>query len=97
MWESFGLPLVEAMASGTPVIASSAKALPEVGGDAALYVAPGDVPGLSSAIALVLADPELHAELRRRGLQRSSEYSWERTAGQTVDVYRAIARDGRLS
>jgi glycosyltransferase involved in cell wall biosynthesis len=87
-YEGFGLPPLEAMACGTPVVASSASSMPEVVGDAALVAAPGDVPGWATALWRLLADSGLREELRRRGLARAAQFSYVRTARATIDVYR---------
>jgi glycosyltransferase involved in cell wall biosynthesis len=86
LYEGFGIPPLEAMACGTPVVASTAGALPEVLGDAALLVEPHDVDALSQALAAAAQD---HGELRRRGLARAAEFTWARTAEQTWQVYQA--------
>jgi glycosyltransferase involved in cell wall biosynthesis len=80
LYEGFGLPPLEAMACGTPVITSSVSSLPEVVGDAAMLVDPYDVEEISGAIQKLLADQELQGELKKRGLERSSRFTWERTA-----------------
>ena len=82
LYEGFGLPVLEAMACGTPVIASGSSSLPEVAGDAALIVDPHDAIALSEAIYRVLTDRELRDDLRKRGLRRASGFSWRRTAEQ---------------
>lgn len=87
-FEGFGLPPLEAMACGTPVIVSNAASLPEVGGDAVLTVDPDEIDGLAAAIRRVLTDPALAADLRERGLARAATFSWDRTARETVRVYR---------
>jgi glycosyltransferase involved in cell wall biosynthesis len=79
-YESFGIPLVEAMACGCPVITSNAPACPEVVGDAALVVPPDDVAGLAVAMTRILREPELSAELRARGLARAQHFSWSESA-----------------
>ena len=84
--EGFGLPLLEAMAVGTPVIASNRGALPEVGGDAAVYVDPEDIEAMSFALIQCLLVPEGVREIRELGIQRAAEFSWERTAQETLKI-----------
>ncbi len=88
--EGFGLPVVEAMAAGLPVVCSQGSALAEVTGDAASLVDPHDVNGLAHAIERVLEDPALAAELRRRGLERSRAFEWGDTAARTLAFYRKV-------
>jgi len=80
--EGFGLPVLEAMACGTPVITSSSSSLPEVGGDATLQVDPHDAIDLSDAMYQVLTDTRLREDLRERGLKWVPAFSWRRTAEQ---------------
>ncbi len=89
VFEGFGLPVLEAMACGTPVITSSASSLPEVAGKAALLVNPDDTGAWANAISRVLAEPAFAAELREAGLQQAARFSWQQTAADTVAVYRA--------
>jgi glycosyltransferase involved in cell wall biosynthesis len=89
-YEGFGLPPLEAMACGTPVVTSPCASLPEVVGDAALLADPLDADALAAAMRRVVEDGELRAELSRRGLARSRAFSWERTARETLGVYDAV-------
>ena len=91
LFEGFGLPVLEAMACGTPVVASNRTALPELAGDAALLIDPESVDELAAAIDRVLNDAALARELGGRGLERSRRYSWAETARQTLAVYRDAA------
>ena len=87
LYEGFGLPPLEAMACGLPVVASTAPALREVLDDAALLVHPQDVVALAEAMAAALRDEPLRSRLRQAGLRRAAQFSWERTARETVAVY----------
>jgi glycosyltransferase involved in cell wall biosynthesis len=89
--EGFGLPALEAMASGTPVVAFAHGATVEVVGDAALLVPEGDVAALATAAARVLSTPGLAAELRERGLRRAAGFTWARSAATHADILRAVA------
>jgi glycosyltransferase involved in cell wall biosynthesis len=90
LFEGFGLPVLEAMACGTPTITSRASSLPEVAGDAAILVDPEDVPQLAKAIHRVLMTPDLAAHLRAAGLRQAASFPWERTAAATCQVYRSV-------
>jgi glycosyltransferase involved in cell wall biosynthesis len=85
--EGFGFPTLEAMACGTPVVCSSAGALPEVVGDAGLLVEPGDAQGFADAIASLMRDPHLKERLQEDGLQRCRRFSWAHMAEETVAGY----------
>jgi glycosyltransferase involved in cell wall biosynthesis len=88
LYEGFGLPPLEAMASGTPVIASHAASIPEVVGEAGLLIDPMDVRAWTDAIVKVVNDEHLRDRLRSAGVHRASAFTWERTARLTLDVYR---------
>lgn len=87
LYEGFGLPPLEAMACGTPVITSSTSSLPEVVGDAAIMVDPRDVEGLSRAINNVLSNQRLRDDLRQRGLERAKLFSWTEVARRMLQVF----------
>jgi glycosyltransferase involved in cell wall biosynthesis len=91
LYEGFGLPPLEAMACGAPVITSNVSSLPEVVGDAALLVDPYNPDEIAEAIVRVLSDPSLAADLRARGLARAREFSWERSVERTLAIYREVA------
>jgi glycosyltransferase involved in cell wall biosynthesis len=94
LYEGFGLPPLEAMACGTPVVASSRSAMPEVLGDAAVLVDPRDARALAGAVRRVLDDGPLRSGLRQAGLRRAEAYSWEAAARATVRVYGRAAEGG---
>ena len=89
-YEGFGLPVLESMACGTPVVAANAAALPEVVGDAGLLVNPKDPESIAEAIARILDDSSLADDLRWRGLERARRFTWRRTAEKTLVFYRQI-------
>ncbi len=93
MYEGFGLPVLEAMACGCPVITSDTSSLPEVAGDAALLVDPYKVEDIEDAICRLTNDPAMCAELSAKGIRRALEFSWRRTAQQTLDVYSKIVTE----
>ncbi|MBI2953257.1 MAG: glycosyltransferase family 4 protein [Chloroflexi bacterium] len=92
-YEGFGLPVLEAMACGTPVICSNAASLPEVAGQAAILVPPDQSWALAEAIEAVLTDKGLGDDLREKGLHRAAEFTWEKTAQATLEVYRKVIRE----
>ena len=92
--EGFGLPPLEAMACGTPVVTSNVSSLPEVAGDAAMLVNPGNVFDIARGIREVLTDEPLRAELIRRGRAQAARFSWERSAREVLEIYQDVARGG---
>jgi glycosyltransferase involved in cell wall biosynthesis len=93
LYEGFGIPVVEALACGTPVVASNVSSLPEAGGDAALLVPPDDVAAVADALRRLLTDRELRATLRQRGFAHAQRFTWEAAAQTVVAVYRELAGD----
>ena len=90
LYEGFGLPPLEAMASGTPVITSNVSSLPEVVGDAALLIDPLDATAIADAMRRVLMDSDLREDLRQRGLRRVREFSWERSVRRVREIYEEV-------
>ncbi|MDQ7773259.1 MAG: glycosyltransferase family 1 protein [Elusimicrobiales bacterium] len=92
--EGFGVPILEAMACGCPVITSDVTACPEVAGDAAILVAPHSVDAIAHAMRRLIGSPALYAELREKGLARAAEFSWERSAQRHLDVFQGVIEGG---
>jgi alpha-1,3-rhamnosyl/mannosyltransferase len=92
LYEGFGLPVLEAMQSGTAVLTSSTSSMPEVGGDAARYVDPLDVDDIRAGLEQLLADADERERLARLGRERSESFSWERTARETLALLEAAGR-----
>ncbi|HEY3110763.1 MAG TPA: glycosyltransferase family 1 protein [Chloroflexota bacterium] len=92
LYEGFGIPAVEAMACGTPVVTSNTSSLPEAVGDAGLMVRPTDVEAIAEAMAQVLTNPGLRADLSRRGLERARLFTWRASAEKVLSIYRRFAR-----
>jgi len=90
VYEGFGLPVLEAMACGTPVICSNTSSLPEVAGEAALQIAPADVQAWAEALEQIGSNGALRASLRERGLKQAARFTWENTARQTYAIYQEI-------
>lgn len=89
-FEGFGLPVLEAMACGTPVITTTASSLPEVAGSAALLVDPDDTDALTAALSRLMTDATLREDLGEAGLRQAARFSWARTAAETAQVYRDV-------
>ena len=90
LYEGFGLPPLEAMASGTPVVTSNVSSLPEVAGDAAVLVDPRDPVSIAGGIRRVLTEPDLRDTLRARGYRRAAEFSWERSVRRIREIYTEV-------
>jgi len=90
LYDSFGIPVLEAMACGVPTIVSTAGALPEVAGDAALKYDPNDITGIAEGIKKLLYDKDLREEMIRRGYQQVKKFSWERCAKETIAIYNDV-------
>jgi glycosyltransferase involved in cell wall biosynthesis len=91
LYEGFGMPPLEAMACGTPVVTSTSSSLPEVVGDAGITVSPRDADALGEALLRILNDAALRVELRERGLRQAQRFSWHETAKRTLMAYHDAA------
>lgn len=91
LYEGFGIPILEAMKVGTPVVTSNVTAMPEVAGDAAQLVNPIDISAMAAAMNRVLKDEQLREEMRRKGYARASSYSWDKSCKQYLQVYKEIS------
>lgn len=90
LYEGFGIPIVEAMACGTPVVTSNVSAMPEVAGDAALFIDPLDPRGIAAAMERILQDGALRERLRAKGLERAKRFSWDISAAQVMQCFREL-------
>lgn len=93
LYEGFGLPVLEAMQRGCPVITSNISSLPEAGGDAALYVDPKNVSDIAKKIEKLIADGDLRKKLKEKGFEQVKKFSWEKTAKETLDILEEVAKN----
>ena len=97
LYEGFGLPPLEAMASGTPVVTSNVSSLPEVAGDAAFLVDPYDPQAIADGIRRVVTDRVLHDDLHHKGLARARQFSWETSVRRVREIYREVAAEPEVA
>ncbi len=95
-YEGFGLPVLEAMRSGCPVITTKMGSLPEVAGEAGYFVNPDDIDSIASGIKRVMENADLREELSKKGLEQAKKFSWHKTANETIEVYKSIIRNKNL-
>ena len=93
IYEGFGLPPLEAMSCGCRVITSNTSSLPEVVGDAGIMIDPYDTDALTSSIYEVLTNNELRADMVKKGLERAKMFSWEKTAEETLEIYKDVCNN----
>lgn len=91
IYEGFGLPILESMASGTPIITSYTSSMPEVGGDAAIYIDPYNSRDICEAMRGLMGSSSLQKQLRDRGIERAREFTWEKAARETLEVFKSVA------
>ena len=92
LYEGFGIPVLEAMKSGVPVITSNVSSLPEIGGDAALYVDPYNEEEIAKAMEKIVEDGQLKETLIEKGLKRAKLFSWKKMAEETLEIYNDVTK-----
>jgi glycosyltransferase involved in cell wall biosynthesis len=90
LYEGFGLPVLEAMAAGVPVLTSNVSSLPEVAGDAAITVDPYDLDAITDGLQRLIQDTDLRDRLIQKGLARAREFTWEKSARQLIGIYQDL-------
>jgi glycosyltransferase involved in cell wall biosynthesis len=95
LYEGFGLPVLEAMKYGCPVITSNVSSLPEAGGDAALYFNPEDISDIAANLRLMITKPQLRKELIKKGFEQIKKFSWEKTARETLKTLMEVVNNGK--
>ena len=94
LYEGFGLPVLEAMACASPVIAANTSAIPEAAGGAALLYEPDDMTALINHIGTILDDPQVAAKMKEKGIRQASQFSWQRAAAKMINVYERALQKG---
>ena len=92
LYEGFGIPILDAFSVGLPVITSNVSSMPEIGGEAALYIDPNHAEDIKEKLDMVMGDKKMKEDLVKEGLERVKQFSWEKTAGETTQVYRRLMR-----